>query len=119
MSNFNINTFMNLLIALIGLIPTFASGVWLIVNTIKTKNWAMIRQFANSAMSEVESYSLEHPETTSQQKLNKAIDLIEEKCSAQGIKFNTALLSKSVSYIKEMCTWSKTVNASEGSNQCK
>lgn len=114
MENFNINIFMELIIALIGLVPTFASGIGLIINISRNKNWAMVRQFANTAMSEVEAYSIENPTITSQQKLNKAIDIVEEKCKAQGIKFNTNLMSKSISYIKEMCTWSKTVNANEG-----
>lgn len=109
----NAETIVNLVIAIVSLIPTLVSVICLIVNIIKNKNWDLVKQIANSAMSEVEVYAKNFPGMTSQQKLDKALEIIENSLRAQGITFDSSTISKIISYIQEMCSWSKTVNAIE------
>lgn len=99
-----------LIITVAGVIPTLVSLVLLIKNTIAQKNWELIMKIAQAAMSEVETYSAEHPDMTSDDKLNMALEVISAGCTAAGIDLDVELLKQIKAYIEEMCKWSKTVN---------
>ena len=63
----------NLIIAIISIIPTLVSVVCLIINIVKTKNWNLVMDITDAAMREVEEYSRTHPDMTSDDKLNMAL----------------------------------------------
>lgn len=104
----------NLIGAVCALVPTIVSVFALIKNIIKNKNWALIMKIANSAMSTVEAYSKEHPDMTSEEKLEMALEAIKASCQAAGIALDEANLQRIVDYITEMCSWAKTVNVTKG-----
>jgi uncharacterized OsmC-like protein len=112
-------TICNLIIAICGVIPTIVSLVVLIVNIIKNKNWTLIVTMIKEAMTTVETYAKEHPEMTSDDKLNMALESVKSACSAAGIKLDTELIKKIISYINEMCSWSKTVNNNSAIEETK
>lgn len=100
----------NLIIAVCGLIPTLVSLVCLIKNIIKNKNWKLVQKIALNAMTTVEEYATEHPEMTSEQKLEMALTGVKAGLAAAGIAFDENLVKQVIAYINEMCGWSKTVN---------
>lgn len=112
-------TICNLIIAICGVIPTIVSLVVLIVNIIKNKNWTLIVTMIKEAMTTVETYAKEHPEMPSDDKLNMALESVKSACSAAGIKLDTELIKKIISYINEMCSWSKTVNNNSAIEETK
>lgn len=106
----NFSLICELVIALLGLVPTFISLVLYIINVIKTKNWSFIVMVAQQVMTTVEKYSELHPDMTGKDKLDMALEMITNTCTAAGITVNDDLLEKVIVYIQEMCAWSKTVN---------
>lgn len=102
-----------LIIALAGVIPAIVSLVCLILNIIKNKNWTLLTNMAKSAMSSVESYAKTHPEMTSEDKLNMALASIEDAAAVAKIKIDDETIKRIITYIKDMCAWSKTVNNGE------
>lgn len=102
----------DIIVAVCGLIPTIVSVVCLIVNIIKTKNWQLVEEMAKQAMSSVEEFAKTHPEMTSEDKLNLALEAIKSGLAAAKIKVDDALIKQVIEYIKQMCSWSKTVNVS-------
>lgn len=100
--------------AVCALVPTLVSVVCLIKNIIKNKNWELVKKIAMEAMTTVEEYAKEHPEMTSEEKLDMALDAVKAGLIAAGISFDEALIKQIIAYINELCTWSKTVN-----NNCK
>ena len=65
---------------------------------------------AKQAMSSIEDFAKTHPEMTSEDKLNLALDVIKNGLAAAKIKVDDALIKQIIEYIKQMCSWSKTVN---------
>jgi len=62
------------------------------------------------AMTAVEAYAKEHPEMTSDDKLNMAIEGVKAACASQGIELDEQLIKDIIAKIEELCSWSKTVN---------
>lgn len=100
----------NLIIAVVSVIPTLVSVVCLIVNIIKTKNWNLVMDIADAAMREVEEYSRTHPGMSADDKLNMALKAVETGLSVAGIKCDTALLKRIIDYIKQSITWFNEMN---------
>ena len=61
-------------------------------------------------MTTVEEYAMEHPEMTSEDKLEMALQAVKAGLGAAGISVDEELIKKIIDYISEMCEWSKTVN---------
>lgn len=105
-----VQTVINLIIAICSLVPTLVSLFCLIKNIIKEKDWKCVQKVAMEAMASVEEYSKEHPEMTSDDKLNMALKAVEAGLGAADIKLDASLIKKIADYIEEMCSWSKKVN---------
>lgn len=100
--------------AVCALIPTLISVFCLIKNIIKNKNWELVKKITMEAMTSVEEYAKDHPEMTSDEKLEMALGAVKAGLTAAGISFDEALIEQIIAYINELCSWSKTVN-----NSCK
>ena len=100
----------NLIIAIISIIPTLVSVVCLIINIVKTKNWNLVMDIADASMREVEEYSRTHPDMTSDDKLNMALKAIETGLSVAGIKLDTDLLKRIIDYIRQSINWFNEMN---------
>lgn len=105
-----INVIYDLIVTIAGLVPTIISFVLLIKNIIKNKNWTLVSKMALEAMSAVETYSAEHPNMNSEEKLNMALEAVKKSCEVANIKVDAELVKRIISYISEMCSWAKTVN---------
>lgn len=97
----------------IALVPTLIAVVALIKNIIKNKDWKLIQQIAKAAMTKAEEYAKEHPNMTSEQKLEYALEIIKSGLNEANIEFDENLIKQIVAYINELCSWSKTVNSSK------
>lgn len=100
----------DLIVAICGVLPTIVSVVLLVKNIIENKNWKVIEKIVLSAMSSIEEYAKEHPDLSSDGKLDMALDAIKSGLTAAGISFDANLIKKIIEYINTMCSWSKTVN---------
>lgn len=100
---------LDLIVAILGIIPTVVAGIALIKTIIKNKNWTAIANIAQDAMSAVEQLATQ-TEMTGEEKLNLALELIKKNCTANGIGIDDSLISKITAYIAELCKWSKTIN---------
>lgn len=85
--------------------------VLIIIKTVKDKNWTLITEIAKKTMSEVDAYAKVHPGLTPDEKLEMALLSIETAMTAAGVKYDQKATERIIKYIKEMCEWSKTVNA--------
>ena len=99
-----------LVIAIIGVVPTAVSLIALVVKLIKDKNWTAIAKFAQDAMSQAEAYAATHPEMTGKDKLDMALTIVKQTCAANNIDLDEESLKKVIAYIEELIKWSKTVN---------
>lgn len=104
------NLICDLIVAIAGVVPTIIALVYLVKNIIKNKDWTLVMKMAMEAMTVVEKYAEEHPEMTSDDKLNMALEAIKKSCEAAGVKVNADLIKRIIEYISEMCSWAKTVN---------
>lgn len=100
----------DLIVAIAGVIPTIISLIYLVKNIIENKNWSLVMKMAMEAMTAVEEYAETHPEMTSDDKLNMALEAIKKSCAAAGVKVDANLIKRIIEYISEMCSWAKTVN---------
>lgn len=96
---------LGLISAIVSIIPTVVSVVLLVINIIKNKNWNMIMDIADAAMRKVEEYSREHPEMSSDEKLDMALEAVEAGLEVAGIKLDKALLERIIAYIKQSISW--------------
>jgi len=100
------------LIGLIGgLIPTIICLVNKFKEIAKNKDWKSIEKCIFEAMSAVEAYAREHPEMTSDDKLNMCLEGVEAGCKSLGIELDDKLIRDIIDEIEKLCSWSKTVNA--------
>ena len=99
------NDIVNLVIAIVSIIPTIVSAVALIINIIKTKNWKLVTTIADSVMESVESYAKTHPGMSSDDKLNMAIEGIKSGLATAGISLDEAALKRVIDYVKESIKW--------------
>lgn len=95
----------NLVIAIVSIIPTLVSVVILVVNIIKNKNWKLMMAIADEAMKTVEEYSKLHPGMSSDDKLNMAIESVKSGLAIAGIKVDAAAIKRVVGYIKQSIDW--------------
>lgn len=93
-----------------GLIPTVVALILKIKEIVKNKDWKLVEKIALDAMSKVEAYAKEHPEMTSDDKLNMAIEAVKVALDGAGVEYDEKLIHDVVEFIKKMCGWSKTVN---------
>ena len=100
---------LDLIVAILGIIPTVVAGIALIRTIIKNKNWAAIANIAQDAMSAVEQIATTS-DMSGEEKLNLALELIKKNCTANGITIDDSLTSQITAYIAELCKWSKTIN---------
>lgn len=99
------------LIGLIGgLIPTIVLLVKKFKEIFKNKDWKVIEQMILKGMSAVEEYAKEHPEMTSEDKLNMCIEGVKAGCAEAGIELDDQLIKDIIAEIEKLCKWSKTVN---------
>lgn len=96
---------------LISAISAIVAFVCLIVKAVKDKNWKLITEIAKKVMADVEEFAKAHPNMTSEDKLNMALEGVKTAMTAAGIKFNEKTVKKLIDYIAEMCKWSKKVNS--------
>lgn len=99
-----------LVIALIGVVPTVVSLVTLVIKMIKDKNWVAVAKFAQDAMSQAEAYAIGHPGMSGKDKLDMALSIVKQTCAANNISLDEVALQKVIAYIEELIKWSKTVN---------
>lgn len=100
----------NLIIAIVSIIPTLVSVVCLIVNIIKNKNWTLMMNIADAAMAKVEDYYRQHPDMSSEQKLEMAIEAVEEGLKVAGITLDKKSLQRLIDYIKQSIGWLNEMN---------
>lgn len=99
------------LVGVIGLlIPTFISLFKRTKEIIKNKDWMTVMKVAQAAIVEIEEYSASHPEMTSEQKLEMAIESVKSSLSAMGVEFDEENLDKLKDYINELIKITKKVN---------
>lgn len=101
---------LDLVVSICGIIPTIVAVCLLVKNIIANKNWELVQKIAQEAMTSVEEYSKTHPEMTSKDKLDMALEAIKAGLCAAGIKFDDALIKQIIAYIEQLIKWSKTVN---------
>jgi len=95
----------NLVIAIVSVIPTLVSVIILVVNIIKNKNWKLMMAMADEAMKTVEEYSKLHPGMSSEDKLNMAIESVKSGLAIAGIKIDADAIKRIVEYIKQSIGW--------------
>ena len=100
----------NLIIAIVSIIPTLVSVGVLIYNIIKNKNWTLMMNIADAAMAKVEEYYRLHPEMTSEQKLEMAVEAIEEGLKVAGITVDKKTLQRLIDYVKQSIGWLNEMN---------
>ena len=65
---------------------------------------------ANAAMKEVEDYAREHPEMTSDQKLEMALEAAKKGLQVAGITLDTAAVQRLIEYIQKAIGWHNEMN---------
>lgn len=99
----------SLIVGLIGaigaLIPVIIKLVKALKEIIKNKNWNEIKDIAKAAMTTVEEYHRSHPEMSSDDKLNMALDIIQAGCKEIGVEVDDVTLDNLVNYIKQTINW--------------
>lgn len=99
----------SLIVGLIGaiaaLIPVAIKLFKALKEIVKNKNWSKIKDIAKAAMTTVEEYHKSHPEMSSDDKLNMALDMIQAGCAEIGIEVDEATLNNLVDYINQTIDW--------------
>lgn len=95
----------NLIIAIVSVIPTLVSVIVLVINIIKNKNWKLMMAIADEAMKTVEEYAKSHPGMTSDEKLEMAIEAVKSGLAVAGIKIDADTIKRIVEYIKQSIGW--------------
>ena len=80
-------------------------------NIIKNKDWDKVKEVADRAMKSVEDYARAHPgELSSEQKLDMALQAIENALVAENIKFSAKMTKRTIAYIKDCVAWFNGMN---------
>lgn len=99
----------SLIVGLIGaiaaLIPVAIKLFKALKEIVKNKNWSKIKDIAKAAMTTVEEYHKSHPEMSSDDKLNMALDMIQAGCAEIGIEVDEVTLNNLVDYINQTIDW--------------
>lgn len=96
--------------AVAALIPTVIKLFKTIKELVKTKNWNVLKTAAKAAMQEVEEYSREHPEMTSEEKLDMAIETIQKASITLGVEITDEVIENLITYIEETIKWVNKMN---------
>ena len=91
--------------AIAALIPVVIKLVKALKEIIKNKNWSKIKDIAKAAMTTVEEYHRSHPEMSSDDKLNMALDIIQAGCAEIGVEVDDEILNNLVDYITKTISW--------------
>lgn len=98
-----------LIVGLIGaiaaLIPVAIKLFKALKEIVKNKNWSKIKDIAKAAMTTVEEYHRSHPEMSSDDKLNMALDIIQAGCAEIGVEVDDEILNNLVDYITKTISW--------------
>lgn len=106
----NIEIICTLITSIISIIPTIISVIILIKNIVKNKDWQLITEITKSAMTEAENESDKLGGLSGENKLNFALTSIKKGLNAANITFDSETMKKIISYINQLCSWSKTIN---------
>ena len=87
------------------IIPSIVSAVIFIVKAIKNKDWKQIMNVADAAMKEVEEYAKTHPNMTSDEKLDMALNAVQKSLSSMNITFDDTTKEKTKNYINQTIKW--------------
>lgn len=102
-------TLITLIAGLIGaiaaLIPTLIKLFKALKEIFKNKNWQALKDIAKTAMKEVEEHYRSHPEMTSQQKLDMAVEIIIEGAKAIEIEVSEETIRDIIKYIEDTIKW--------------
>ena len=102
-------TLITLIAGLIGAIAALVPTLIKLFNTMKeliqNKNWQALKDIAKNAMKEVEEYYRVHPDMTSQQKLDMAIELIITSAAIINIEIDEQTIRNLVKYIEDTIKW--------------
>jgi uncharacterized membrane protein YbaN (DUF454 family) len=102
-------TLITLIVGLIGAIATLVPTLIKLFNAFKeiakNKNWQALKDIAKVAMKEVEEHYRKHPEMTSEQKLNMAIEIIVAGAAEIDVEVNEDIIREIVKYINETIKW--------------
>lgn len=99
------------LVGVVGLlIPTFISLYKKSKEIFKNKDWMTVMKVAQSVIVEVEEYANTHPEMTSDEKLEMAIESVKSGLTAMGVEYDDETLDKLKEYINNLIKLTKKVN---------
>lgn len=102
-------TLITLIVGLIGaiaaLVPTLIKLFNIMKELIQNKNWQALKDIAKVAMQEVEEHYRQHPEMTSQQKLDMAIEIIISGAAEIDVEVSEDTIREIVKYINETIKW--------------
>lgn len=102
-------TLITLIVGLIGAIAALVPTLIKLFNTMKeliqNKNWQALKDIAKVAMQEVEEHYRKHPEMTSQQKLDMAIEIIIRGAAEIDVEVSEDTIREIVKYINETIQW--------------
>lgn len=87
------------------LIPVVIKLVKSLKEIIKNKNWDKIKEVATAAMKTVEDYYKTHPEMSSDDKLQMALEIIKAGCAEIDIVIDDEILNNVVKYICDTINW--------------
>jgi len=87
------------------IIPSIVSAVIFIIKAVKNKDWRQIMNVADAAMKEVEEYAKAHPNMTSDEKLDMALNAVQKSLSSMNITFDDATKEKTKNYINQTIKW--------------
>lgn len=89
--------------------PSLVSAIIFIVKAIKNKNWKTIMSVADAAMKTVEEYSKAHSTMTSEEKLDMALETIQESLAAMNITWTDADKEQAKAYINQSISWANSL----------
>jgi hypothetical protein len=102
-------TLITLIVGLVGAIATLVPTLIKLFNAFKeiakNKNWQALKDIAKAAMKEVEEHYRLHPEMTSEEKLNMAIEVIIAGAAEIDVEVNEDTIRDIVKYINETIQW--------------
>lgn len=106
-------TLITLIVGLVGaiaaLIPTLIKLFNTMKEVVKNKDWSKLTDAAMSAMKDVEAYYREHPEMTSEDKLNMAIELIIATAAELDVEVSEDTIRDLVDYIEQTIQWANNM----------
>lgn len=100
-----ITLFIGLIGAIVALVPVVIKLGKALKEIVKNKDWNTIKDIAFGAMKIVEDYYKEHPDMSSDDKLEMALDIIKGSCAEVGVELDDKVLEDVVKYIRDTINW--------------